>query len=150
MVISPEIRLNPRIISRTPLSIFGSAGAYELTIRLGLGKIHLELVRIFILGGTNMSSPQNSPLKDAFRSAEQLQGQIFNKAAYDPKFRAALLANPKEAITTEFEVHLPESYEITIHESEGNSLHVAIPPNYSDLSDQDLEAISGSGHNADL
>ena len=93
-----------------------------------------------------MSSSEKSSNSDAFRSAEQLHDQIVSKAAHDEQFRAALLADPKEAIATEFEVQVPESYEITVHESKGTELHLALPPDMSNLSEQDLEAIAGGGH----
>ena len=88
------------------------------------------------------SSQKLSPTEE-IRSAEQLHGQIVSKAAQDAEFRAALLADPKGAITTEFEVHVPESYGITVHESKGTTLHLALPPNMSDLSEQELEKIAG-------
>ena len=88
-----------------------------------------------------MSSSENM-----FESAEQLHSQIVSKAAVDSEFRAALLADPKSAITSEFEVHLPDSYEITVHESKGTELHLALPPDMSNLSDEDLEAIAGGDH----
>ena len=92
-------------------------------------------------------SSEKSSYSDALQSAEQLHGLIVSKAAVDAEFRTALLADPKGAITTEFEVHVPESYEITVHESKGTTLHLALPPDMSDLSEQDLEAIAGGAHN---
>ena len=93
-----------------------------------------------------MSSSEKSSYSDALQSAEQLHSQVVSKAAENAEFRAALLADPKEAITTEFEVYLPESFEITVHESKGTSLHLALPPDMNNLSDQDLEAIVGGYH----
>ena len=93
-----------------------------------------------------MSSSEKSSLSDVFRSAEQLHSQIVGKAAVDSEFRAALLADPKSAITAEFEVHMPDSYEITVHESKGTSLHLALPPKMTELSERELEQIAAGQH----
>ena len=85
-------------------------------------------------------------MDNVFQSAEQLYDHVLNKAASDAEFRTSLMADPKAAITREFDIHLPESYEITVHESKGTTLHLALPPDLSNLSEQDLEAIAGGYH----
>ena len=95
-----------------------------------------------------MSSSENWSTTDLFRSAEQLHGQIVSKAAEDAEFRTALLSDPKGAISSEFEVYLPESFEITVHESKGTSLHLALPPVFNELSEQELGEIVGGVHPA--
>ena len=93
-----------------------------------------------------MSSSQESSRTNSFQSAQQIHDAIVGKAAQDAEFRAALLADPKGTITTEFEVHLPESYEIMVHESKGTTLHLALPPDLNNLSEQDLDTIAGGRH----
>ena len=93
-----------------------------------------------------MSLSENLSFTEAFQSAEKLHSQIIRKAAEDSEFRAALLADPKAAISANFEVYLPESFQITVHESKGTSLHLALPANVSDLSEKDLEEIAGGNH----
>ena len=93
-----------------------------------------------------MASLEKSSYAESLQSAEELHGRIVSKAAEDAEFRSALLASPKSAISSEFDLNLPDSLDITVHESRGTTLHLALPPAFDDLSEEDLEAISGGSH----
>ena len=77
-----------------------------------------------------------------FRSADELHSEIIATAATDSEFRAALLADPKSSIAEEFGVNLPGMFNITVHESQGTVLHLALPPDLQELSEEQLEAIA--------
>lgn len=70
-----------------------------------------------------------------------MQAYLMQKSAEDPEFRSALLSNPKDTISNEFGISIPDSMAIHVHESDLNSVHIALPPQ-SELSDEQLEAIS--------
>ena len=85
-------------------------------------------------------------INDAFKSAEDIQGRIVEKAAEDSEFRAALLADPKSALREELQIKVPDIIEITVHESKGTSLHLALPPDLSDLDMDQLAAVAAGNH----
>ena len=93
-----------------------------------------------------MASSEKLSYSELLQSAEELHGRIASKAAEDVEFRSALLEDPKSVISSEFDVHLPDSFNITVHESKGTSLHLALPPAFDHLSEEDLEAITGGSH----
>ena len=88
----------------------------------------------------------SSQRENAFVSVEQMQNAIIGKAIKDEEFRANLLADPKSAIYDELGINLPEAFDISVHESKGTSLHIALPPDVSDLSEGQLEAMAGGQH----
>ena len=75
------------------------------------------------------------------QTAPEMQAYLMQKSAEDPEFRSALLSNPKDTISNEFGISIPDSMAIHVHESDLNSVHIALPPQ-SELSDEQLEAIS--------
>ena len=87
-----------------------------------------------------------SLIPDEFKSAQEVHSHIIAKANEDAEFRSALLADPKAAIGKEFDVHLPDSCEISVHESKGTTLHLALPPTMGDLSEEELEELVGGAH----
>lgn len=74
------------------------------------------------------------------QSADDMRRQITDKAVGDADFRNMLLSNPKEAISAELGVDLPEDVEVVVHESDPKTLHLALP--VSEISEEDLEAIA--------
>lgn len=74
------------------------------------------------------------------QSAEDMRRQITDKAISDDGFRSTLLANPKEAISSELGVDLPDDVRIVVHESDPKTLHLALP--VSEVGEEDLEAIA--------
>ena len=93
-----------------------------------------------------MASPEKLSYSEMFQSADELYGRIVSKAAEDAEFRSALLEDPKSVISSEFDVHLPDSFDITVHESKGTTLHLALPSKFDQLNDEDLEAVVGGTH----
>ncbi len=75
------------------------------------------------------------------RSGDQMLQQIVEKSALDADFRQKLLSNPKEAICAELDITIPDSMEIKVHESDMQTVHVALPPD-PHISEEQLEAIS--------
>ena len=88
--------------------------------------------------------------EDAFVSVEQMQNEVVRRAVEDEEFRANLLADPKSAINDEFGIQLPEIIEVSVHESKGTSLHLALPPDGAVFSDEELEAAAGGYHGGEL
>ncbi|MCY4142672.1 MAG: NHLP leader peptide family RiPP precursor [Gammaproteobacteria bacterium] len=75
------------------------------------------------------------------RSGDQMLQQIVEKSALDEEFRRALLADPKATISEELGVTIPESMTIKIHESDMQTVHLALPPD-PHITEEQLEAIS--------
>ncbi|MDE0130068.1 MAG: NHLP leader peptide family RiPP precursor [Gammaproteobacteria bacterium] len=75
------------------------------------------------------------------RSGEQMLQQIVEKSALDAEFRQQLLADPKNTISKELDIAIPDSMTIQVHESDMQTVHLALPPD-PNITEEQLEAIS--------
>ena len=75
------------------------------------------------------------------RSGDDMLKQIVEKSALDAEFRQQLLADPKTTISAELGITIPESMTIQVHESDMQTVHVALPPD-PNITEEQLEAIS--------
>ncbi len=75
------------------------------------------------------------------RSGDEMLAQIVEKSALDSDFRQRLLADPKTAITGELGITIPDSMNIRVHESDMQTVHLALPPD-PNITEEQLEAIS--------
>ena len=74
------------------------------------------------------------------QSADDMRRQITDKAVSDADFRNMLLSNPRETISAELGVDLPDDVEVVVHQSDPKTLHLALP--VSEIGEEDLEAIA--------
>ena len=75
------------------------------------------------------------------RSGDEMLRQIVEKSTLDTEFRQQLLADPKTAIGRELGITIPESMTIEVHESDMQTVHLALPPD-PNITEEQLEAIS--------
>ena len=75
------------------------------------------------------------------RSGDDMLREIVEKSALDADFRQQLLADPKTTISAELDIAIPESMNIRVHESDMQTVHIALPPD-PNLTEEQLEAIS--------
>ena len=75
------------------------------------------------------------------QSAEEMRRHLTEKAMENLEFRQHLVSDPKAAIQQEFGVTIPDNIEIKVHESDMQTVHLALPPNPV-LDEEQLEAIS--------
>ena len=75
------------------------------------------------------------------RSGDEMLQHIVEKSSLDQEFRQALLANPKATISAELDITIPESMNIQVHESDMETVHLALPPD-PHITEEQLEAIS--------
>ena len=75
------------------------------------------------------------------RTGDEMLQHIVEKSALDEEFRRALLANPKSTISEELGITIPDSMNIEVHESDMQTVHLALPPD-PNLTEEQLEAIS--------
>ena len=75
------------------------------------------------------------------RTGEEMRVILTEKAVEDTEFRNQLIADPKGVIQQEFGVAIPDSMTIKVHESDLQTVHLALPPS-PHLSEEQLEAIS--------
>ena len=78
----------------------------------------------------------------------EMRTKIVGKAAVDADFRARLLNDPKGAIGQELGVVLPASMAVKVHEEDGTTGHLVLPP-ASRLSEGDLRSVAGGGEFGD-
>ena len=75
------------------------------------------------------------------KSGEEMLRQIVEKSALDTDFRQQLLADPKTTINDELGVSIPDSMNIIVHESDMQTVHLALPPD-PNITEEQLEAVS--------
>ena len=75
------------------------------------------------------------------RSGDDMLKQIVEKSALDSDFRQQLLDDPKTTISQELDITIPDSMNVVVHESDMQTVHVALPPD-PNITEEQLEAIS--------
>ena len=75
------------------------------------------------------------------RSGDEMLKQIVDKSAADEVFRQQLLSDPKNAIIAELGITIPESMNFVVHESDMQTVHIALPPD-PNITEEQLEAVS--------
>ena len=80
------------------------------------------------------------------KTRKDIYDNLMQKAAEDADFRAALLSDPKDTIQKEYEIKIPENMEIKIHESDLNTVHLALPISPQALQEGQLAGIGGGAN----
>ena len=75
------------------------------------------------------------------RSGQDMLQQIVDKSALNADFRQQLLSDPKTTICQELGITIPESMTVKVHESDMQTVHLALPPD-PNITEEQLEAIS--------
>jgi len=76
----------------------------------------------------------------------ELEDRLITKAWKEPDFRKELVNDPKGTFEKYTARKLPDELKIFIHEEDGNTLHLTVPPvpsNVSELSDEELQRVAG-------
>ena len=99
-------------------------------------------------GATMPAPPTGDALRDQFSNVAtmmqtglQIQHALVKRAMEDDDFRTQLVADPKAVFEQEFGVAIPDSVDFQIHESDFQTIHLALPMDYK-LSEEQLEAIA--------
>ena len=75
------------------------------------------------------------------RQAEQL---LANRASTDPAFRAQLLKNPREAISSAIGMALPAAVEVTVLEETDRRIYLVLPPLAAgEMAEEELASVAG-------
>jgi hypothetical protein len=75
-----------------------------------------------------------------------LETALIEKCWKDAEFKRQVISDPKGMLERHTGQKLPAQVKIFVHEEDANTLHFAIPPaptNLSELSDEDLEKVAG-------
>lgn len=72
-----------------------------------------------------------------------LDGLIAARLAEDPTFRERLRANPRRELSELTGVPVPDVVAITVHEESVAEIHIVVPVEAAELSDEDLSLVSG-------
>ena len=75
------------------------------------------------------------------RNGNEMLQQIIDKSAVDAGFRHELLADPKGTICNELGITIPDSMNVVVHQSDMQTVHVALPPD-PNITEEQLEAVS--------
>ena len=67
--------------------------------------------------------------------------RLLRSPLLDADFRQQLIADPKSTISEELGITIPDSMNIQVHESDMQTVHLALPPD-PHITEEQLEAIS--------
>ncbi|MCY4513938.1 MAG: NHLP leader peptide family RiPP precursor [Candidatus Tectomicrobia bacterium] len=76
------------------------------------------------------------------KTRAELDAELIARVTDDEDFRAFLLEDPKAAIQQATGIAIPEDFIIRVHEENGMTAHVVLPPS-GKLTGEDLELVSG-------
>ena len=76
-------------------------------------------------------------------SRAEAEQRIRDKAESDEDFRAQLKSDPRSALSAELGVEIPDEVTVHVHEESVSEVHLVLPPANEDLSDAELEMVSG-------
>ncbi len=76
------------------------------------------------------------------QSVEEMYKHIIDKSATDSAFRKQLQVEPKDTITKELGITLPDSMAIHVHESDMENVYISLPPD-PNFSEEQLEGVTG-------
>ena len=76
-------------------------------------------------------------------SRAEAEQRIRARAESDAGFRDQLRADPRAALAAELGVDIPDEVTVHVHEESLSEVHLVLPPATQDLSDADLEMVSG-------
>lgn len=77
------------------------------------------------------------------KTQNELREHLLLRAADDESFRNLLLSDPKGAVKSAFGIEAPDSINVHVHEETSTDIHLVVP-SHDQLSDEELEALSGS------
>ncbi len=76
------------------------------------------------------------------KSAHEMRAHLIAKAQADSGFRARLAQDPKSVIEEEFEITIPDGFEVRVHQDTATEGHLVLPPSPRLSSDQ-LDSVAG-------
>jgi hypothetical protein len=78
----------------------------------------------------------------------EMQDLLVKFSLESPRYRQALLENPREVVQKQFAIDIPSNVNIRVVEDSASTVHIVLPHTVqegAELSDADLEAVAG-GH----
>ena len=77
------------------------------------------------------------------KTESEVRARLLEKAQADPRFRAALLADPRAAVEKEIGFALPLGFDMYVHEETATSAHMVLPRSGGGLDTSELQAVAG-------
>jgi hypothetical protein len=82
--------------------------------------------------------------RPGINARRERQAQLTAKAWQDEAFRAALLRDPKTTIARELGITIPDTVQINVVQESPTQFYLVLPPPpEGELSEQDLQGVSG-------
>ena len=73
----------------------------------------------------------------------EILAAIDEKVATDEDFRVSLITDPRGTLSVEYDIEIPDDYDLAEHELTDSAGHVIVPMMTDELSDADLKEITG-------
>ena len=81
------------------------------------------------------------------KTRQQLEAQLIDRAMKDETFRQELLRDPKDVVTRELGIQMPENIDVQVLQESPSTFYLVLPPSAqragAELSDEELEAVAG-------
>jgi hypothetical protein len=77
---------------------------------------------------------------------DQIEELVIGNAAKHPKYREALLKDPRKVIETQLNNKLPDNLKVNVVQETGDTIYLRLPHSVTEgaeLSDSDLEQVAG-------
>ena len=68
--------------------------------------------------------------------------KLIAKSEEDTDFRGRLLANPRSALKEAFDIEVPDSFKVEVHEDDARTAHLVLPAS-AELTDAQLQQAAG-------
>ena len=75
---------------------------------------------------------------------QSLMEKLIAKAQEDAAFRKRLIANPSSALKEDFDVDVPDDFNVVVHEDDARTAHLVLPAS-AELTDAQLQQAAGGG-----
>ena len=78
----------------------------------------------------------------AILTISEMKARLTDKAVEDEDFRARLIADPKAVVSEEFDIFIPEEFNIQVYEDGPTTAHFILPPSQR-LTEEELAQAAG-------
>ena len=84
----------------------------------------------------------------ALETRLRIEAGIIERAANDPRFRAQLIADPRQGLASHLGVRMPDQLSIRVDEEQPGEVVLVLPALSlpDELTDQELEAVAAGGY----
>ena len=77
------------------------------------------------------------------KTEQEIKSHLLEKAVSDAAFRTRLVADPRATFEQEFDIAVPEGFNVHVHEETATSAHLVLPAAGGPLDSGELDVVAG-------